>query len=85
MGKTIAIRFKESLLANDDVAFQAHGALSAGDTVLIVVATGVSEAAGAGTTAKLNAVVISDVASGAIGHARIMPNATAATAVGSLL
>ena len=85
MAKTLAVRFKENLLNKEDVVFQAHANVAAGLNVLITAATGVSEAGGAGTATKLNAVVLEAVLSGAEGRARIVGSDNEAKAIGSLL
>ncbi len=87
MSKTLAVRFKESLLGGEKViVFQAHAALSAGDNVLITTATGISLAGGATTTAAINAVVLEAVTgAGVEGRAMLVGSDNAAQAVGSLL
>ena len=83
--KSLAVRFAEGLLCGSDVVFSAHANLSAGDNILIVAATGVSEAGGSGSATKLNAVVLEDVVSGVEGRARIVGSNNMAQAIGSLL
>ncbi len=86
MSKTLAERFKQSIIAGDSqLPVQAHAALSAGDAVLVVVATGVTEADGAGTSTKVNAVVMEDIASGSEGRVMLAASTTEAQAIGSLL
>ena len=84
--KSLAERCKESIIAGDqESVFKAHAGLSAGDDILLVVATGISEASGVGTATKLNAVVLEDVAINAEGRCRIAASLVAAQAIGSLL
>lgn len=83
--KSFLDRFKQSVLVDEEVVFVAHAGLSKGDNILIVAATGVSEAGGAGSATKLNAVVLEDVLVGAEGSAKIVASDEQAQAIGSLM